>query len=252
MNGFVETRNGVERPLSISRIGTLTPETHPELLAHVSSSLSKAPSRGPSIETQDIDDSYEDPLPFASVSPSPSIAESSSPEEPSSRPSSPESASPPYKILITEAAICDKSKTNALAKLITVSQTTWFIVQFVGRWVAHQPRTHLELMTVAYALLNAIVYALWWNKPYNIDVPINVSNRGHESLRSRTIGIRDWPSVIQDALDTASGGDTPLGQDVGTTMFMFSGTLFGGLHCFAWHFHFPTEQEAILWRGGMG
>lgn len=26
------------------------------------------------------------------------------------------------------------------------------------------------------------------------------------------------------------------------------GALFGGLHCLAWHFHFPTEQEAILWR----
>jgi hypothetical protein len=28
----------------------------------------------------------------------------------------------------------------------------------------------------------------------------------------------------------------------------FGGTLFGGLHCLAWNFHFPTRGEARAWR----
>lgn len=26
------------------------------------------------------------------------------------------------------------------------------------------------------------------------------------------------------------------------------GALFGGVHCFAWWFHFPTKLEQLLWR----
>jgi len=29
---------------------------------------------------------------------------------------------------------------------------------------------------------------------------------------------------------------------------VFSGTLFGGLHCLAWDFQFPTVKEALAWK----
>ena len=31
-------------------------------------------------------------------------------------------------------------------------------------------------------------------------------------------------------------------------VFSLSAILFGGLHCIAWNFHFPTHAEQIIWR----
>lgn len=120
--------------------------------------------------------------------------------------------SPQYHILVTEAAIRDRSKTNALAKLITVAQVTWFIVQFIERWATHQPRTQLEVMTVAYAALNVVMYALWWNKPYNVDEPINVSDRAHNRLGNPAIGILAERSIVNNVLDAVNNGSTSNGK----------------------------------------
>lgn len=57
---------------------------------------------------------------------------------------SPDTTAPPtvhyrlsqYRILVTELEILDKSKGDTLGKLFTLLQTTWFIVQYLERWVA--------------------------------------------------------------------------------------------------------------------
>ena len=102
-----------------------------------------------------------------------------------------------YQILVTESEILDKSKSDPLGKLITVLQTTWFIAQYLERWVAHQPRTQLEVVTIAYAALNILVYALWWDKPLNIQEVIDVGDRRSASV-GRTEGI-DTANTIIDA-----------------------------------------------------
>jgi hypothetical protein len=63
----------------------------------------------------------------------------------------------------SEKEIRDRSKGDALAKLIVVLQTLWFIAQYLGRWFDHLPRTQLEVMTLAYAALAVAVYRLWWH-----------------------------------------------------------------------------------------
>lgn len=57
-----------------------------------------------------------------------------------------------YQIFVSEAEIRDRSKSNAIAKSITVVQTTWFIAQFIERWATGRPKTQLEVMTLAYVL----------------------------------------------------------------------------------------------------
>jgi len=86
----------------------------------------------------------------------------------------PENSRPQTWILVTESEIRDKSKGDTLGKLLTVLQTTWFIAQYLGRWTAHQPTTQLEVMTLAYAALNVAIYALWWDKPLDVQEPIDV------------------------------------------------------------------------------
>lgn len=221
MGGFIETRDGEECPLRLDCVQKLTPKTHPELLAPIFNSTSEIQP------------------PFATPDASSYL---SSPKKSSKSPS------PQYHTQISEATICDKSKTKALAKLMAVAQTTWFIAQFIERWVTHQPRTQLETMTVAYAALNIVIYILWWNKPYNIDESINVSSHAYGHAQTRSIGISAPRSILEDAWNDVLGGATPSGAITGVPVLVLAGTLFGGLHCFAWRFHFPTEQEASLWR----
>jgi len=171
------------------------------------------------------------------------------PDENSPHPGAPliEEASPSkYRILVTESEILDKSKSDPLGKLFTVLQTTWFVAQYLERWVVHQPRTQLEVMTLAYAALNILVYALWWDKPLNVQEVIDVHGRASASV-GRMEGIGNAEDIFDDAIDSLAEG----GQgDLFCTFVLFPvvGILFGGIHCFAWHFPFPTGREKVLWR----
>lgn len=80
----------------------------------------------------------------------------------------------PGPLDISEEEIGDKSKGDFLTKLLVVLQTTWFIFQCLARWITHLPVTELEVVTLAFALLNIGTYALWWNKPQNMGVAIQM------------------------------------------------------------------------------
>ncbi|KAE9387188.1 hypothetical protein BT96DRAFT_1005366 [Gymnopus androsaceus JB14] len=68
--------------------------------------------------------------------------------------------------------IMDKSKGDALGKTLALVQTTWFMAQVISRAVQHLPISELELTTAAFAFLNFLMYALWWNKPLDVCHPI--------------------------------------------------------------------------------
>src|ERR1700733_293022 len=72
--------------------------------------------------------------------------------EPSTLPTQGNPPSKPW-ILVSESEILDKGKSNPLAKLFAVLQTLWFIIQYFGRWAADQPKTQLEVVTLAYAAI---------------------------------------------------------------------------------------------------
>ncbi|KAF9473975.1 hypothetical protein BDN70DRAFT_816449, partial [Pholiota conissans] len=72
---------------------------------------------------------------------------------------------------LTEEDIQDRSKGDIISKTIIILQTTWFIVQCLARWSQHLPITELEIVTLGFAMLNGITYALWWNKPQNVGRP---------------------------------------------------------------------------------
>ncbi|KAF5356584.1 hypothetical protein D9758_008199 [Tetrapyrgos nigripes] len=75
---------------------------------------------------------------------------------------------------ISEKEIQDRSKGDALSKTLILFQTTWFLVQVLARVVLRLPITELELITVAFASLNVLAYAFWYNKPLNVDCAIPV------------------------------------------------------------------------------
>ncbi|TDL15446.1 hypothetical protein BD410DRAFT_732735 [Rickenella mellea] len=84
---------------------------------------------------------------------------------------------------ITEEEIQDKSKSDTLSKGLVILQTGWFVLQCVARWIQRLPVTELEVVTLAYAVLNFVTYALWWYKPRDVQRPCRVLQKS--TVRSR-------------------------------------------------------------------
>ncbi|KAG7442350.1 uncharacterized protein BT62DRAFT_445125 [Guyanagaster necrorhizus] len=74
---------------------------------------------------------------------------------------------------VTEEELQDRSKGDALSKLVAIVQTTWFVVQYLARLKESLPITQLETATLAFAVLNILNYVLWWHKPLDVRCPIN-------------------------------------------------------------------------------
>lgn len=71
---------------------------------------------------------------------------------------------------IDEADILDRSKGDELSKGLVVIQTTWFIISCCARAIEKLTITNLEIITLAYAALNGMMYFFWWDKPLNVRV----------------------------------------------------------------------------------
>jgi len=75
---------------------------------------------------------------------------------------------------ITAAEIHDKARGDFLSKAIVILQSLWFIVQCIARGKQGLALTELELVTLALASLNGVMYYFWWDKPLGVKEPIKV------------------------------------------------------------------------------
>jgi len=75
---------------------------------------------------------------------------------------------------ISQNQIDDKSKADFLTKTFVVVQAMWFVVGCIGRAANEITVTELEIVTLAFSVLNAVVYWLWWDKPMDVRCPIPV------------------------------------------------------------------------------
>ena len=58
--------------------------------------------------------------------------------------------------------------------MIALVQTLWFVAQCIARGAQHLDLTLVELLTLSLAVLNGLMYFLWWNKPLDVRCPIRV------------------------------------------------------------------------------
>ncbi|KAJ6533595.1 hypothetical protein B0H19DRAFT_964956, partial [Mycena capillaripes] len=70
--------------------------------------------------------------------------------------------------------IKDKSKGDAFSKGIALFQGLWFITQCIARVHQSLPITELEVATLAFSVVNLLIWGLWWNKPLDVQRPILV------------------------------------------------------------------------------
>ena len=75
---------------------------------------------------------------------------------------------------VTVEEIEDRSKSDGFSKAIALGQTLWFVAQCIARRAQHLDLTLVELLTLSLAVLNGVMYFLWWNKPMDIRCPIRV------------------------------------------------------------------------------
>ena len=181
-------------------------------------------------------------------------------------------------IMPTKTEIQDRGKSDWLAKSLVLLQTSWFIMQCIARAREHLPVTHLEIVTVAYAVMNFVIYIFWWNKPLNINRPVrvfrksnpNAASDGDQPRRSsqtkwKLRAIRKGLETLLTLIVTGEGDQVDLSCKDRMPMFWADdqrgeyftiadiivlgvGVCFGAIHCTAWHFSFPTNRELLMWR----
>ena len=62
----------------------------------------------------------------------------------------------------------DRSKSDGLSKMFALGQTLWFVTQCIARRAQHLNLTPVELLTLSLAVINGVMYFLWWNKPMDL------------------------------------------------------------------------------------
>jgi hypothetical protein len=75
---------------------------------------------------------------------------------------------------ITVEEIEDRSKTDPFSKTIAFGQTLWFVAQCLARKVQHLDLTLVELLTLSLAVINGMMYFLWWHKSLDVRCPVRV------------------------------------------------------------------------------
>ena len=75
---------------------------------------------------------------------------------------------------ITVEEIEDRSKADGFSKTIALGQTLWFVTQCLARIAQHLDLTLIELVTLSLAVLNGVMYFLWWHKPLDVRCPVRI------------------------------------------------------------------------------
>jgi hypothetical protein len=169
-----------------------------------------------------------------------------------------------------EGEIQDKSKTDWLAKTLVLLQTGWFVIQCIARGVANLHLSELEIITLAYTIMNVGIYAAWWEKPRNVDRAVRVFMPKEVVAKQR----RNIPSISgwkvvgryvlgplipgRDGVDLFTCSSVPTfysgrpnhDDDFWQSVYIASavGAIFGAIHFIAWSYSFPSRIEHLLWR----
>lgn len=189
---------------------------------------------------------------------------------------------------IKPAAIEDRSKADGSAKLFTIVQTGWFILQCLARLLQHNSLTTLELSTIAFVVCTIGTNIMWWAKPKDVIVPVvlNIDCTLESLLAMAEPQILDakseatnwkWsplekfddlrPNFIVDAgqylpwarsykfsqpsqkIRFRNDRLPPLERDWALNLFLSVLSLsFGAVYVAGWNISFPTHIELIIWR----
>lgn len=174
-------------------------------------------------------------------------------------------------------------RSGVLVKALALIQVIYLVVQLVARKVAGLPSSQLEIATLAFAVSSAVTYILYWDRPQGVETVHIIKANSSQSSTSRVL-LRETRDKMADSgpmylwfgrhsLRAPEHGPVPIPNDdnhrldryPGYSLLwmltgnndemailafgsVFGGIVFGGLHCLAWNFDFPTPMEKTLWH----
>ncbi|KAE9374862.1 hypothetical protein N431DRAFT_503621 [Stipitochalara longipes BDJ] len=137
---------------------------------------------------------------------------------------------------------------DKLVKTLALLQIGYLVIQLVARRALNLFSTQLEVATLAFSASSMITYGLYWSRPQGVEgvYVINAKKLPDIGTVKTMVDfvqcLNKWSWWIVEALDyNEEAIPLAFGAVVG-------GMLFGGLHCLAWNFHFPTSEEALAWK----
>lgn len=155
----------------------------------------------------------------------------------------------------------DKSKADGFVKVVAVAQISWLILSVIVRAQKRMPISQIEICTVAFAVLAVLTYLANWSKPKDIGTPVRfrvvrdtynceaAKFTGTPIFHRRMLAPSEnfnpvGVSRIKNDFVRLEGYIPPMAINMSIATIIF-----GGLHCLAWYFQFPTNAELGIWMG---
>lgn len=170
---------------------------------------------------------------------------------------------------IDKKDIKDKSKGDVLSKGVALAQGIWFITQCLARVHQGLVVTELEVATLAFAVVNVVIWLLWWNKPLDVQRPIVIGPpkspdaqpivphqrprlvRFSGAITGDVEGDDDYDPRLSTSVPSFWSGPIDNNPHHGTLgITALAGSVFGAIHCTAWNTDFPTTAEMYIWQSG--
>ncbi len=148
-------------------------------------------------------------------------------------------------------------------------QISWLLVSVIDRAVTHLPITQLEICTSAFAILAIATYLANWSKPKDVGRPYRL--KSIDDISQCEAWKYFGEPFVRRLYRPSEGGKLEdeeyadskvlrecyrIGNDFVrldgflppmTVAMAISTAVFGGLHCLAWNFAFPTRIEMLIW-----
>ncbi|KAF7369918.1 hypothetical protein MSAN_00621300 [Mycena sanguinolenta] len=167
---------------------------------------------------------------------------------------------------VKNGEIKDRSKGDAFSKGVALLQGVWFTLQCLARVHQHLAITQLEVATLAFAVVNILIWLLWWNKPLDVQWPIVIGPPMQPDTETVTLPVQisHWTRFFDAIFGNYQGEYKPSSSvsvpsfwsidlykldDIGAgILLLLVGAAFGAIHCAAWDATFPTPAEMWIWR----
>lgn len=98
---------------------------------------------------------------------------------------------------VTERDLPDRSKGDTISKAIIVLQMAWFAIQCMARIGKPLPLSEWEVLTLAFAVMDAAIYVVWLKKPQGVKMSVPIPLKTIQ----KEVGISTALSTSQDLCD---------------------------------------------------
>lgn len=186
---------------------------------------------------------------------------------------------------VSASEISNKSRSDYLVKATALGQVLWLFIQTIRRGIYSQPISQLEIAVLAFSACAFIAYLFSWHKPQDVHLATRIgsvdeltvqqiqllSEASGQSLFWHLLGFAPFlrkyawsrrTRFLGPVANDSKYSDLEISFKLGTrrdviytidyiflgTAILLASVVFGGIHCAAWNFHFPTEIEKTLWR----